>query len=159
MIPTFCGGCLSNASLVPGADESSDIMSPIWSLNVISASFSFSFSLSNIMHFNYSLKFVLSLLVLGLDNIAMGQALGAFYSSLGPGVVVLDPVNRQFMYNFCSETGFHQMNRITPNVIPKNSTDIAVTGYSNGQGIYVSNSIYYFVLIHLLLLFVVILTI
>jgi len=93
--------------------------------------------LSIIMHFA-SFTFVLSFLVLGLRDVVMGQALGAFYSSLGPGVVVLDPVNREFVYNFHTETGFHQMQRIKPNVLPKNSTDIGVTGYSNSANIFVS---------------------
>lgn len=87
----------------------------------------------------FSLKFVLSLLVLGLSEAVVGQAIGAFYSSVGPNVVTLDPVTREFVVNIYSDTGFHQSQRIKPNVLPTNSTDIAVTGYSNPTAIFVSD--------------------
>jgi len=97
-----------------------------------------SFLLSIIMRFSSCYTFILSSLLLGLTEVVTGEAIAAFYSDLGPGVVLLDSVSREFVYNFYSDTGFHQMQRISPIVTPKANTDIAVTGYKSSGGIYVS---------------------
>ncbi|CZT51871.1 uncharacterized protein RSE6_13082 [Rhynchosporium secalis] len=83
----------------------------------------------------------LAVVLLASSRLVSTQAIGSFFftdskSIAGTGVVVHNPRDDNFLYSINSTRGFGDMKAIDVDILPRNGTPVACTGYLAGDSVY-----------------------